>query len=203
MARALAAFALALLVCQPVPAFAQTVAVSPFVGYRFGGGFFEQITNQPVDLDGATAAGGVLNVAMHDGLWFEGVFTRQQARIEVPGSALAPPSKWRVTVDHYLAGGLQEMGGTPTIRPFLTGLLGLTRYAAEGDTEVRFVVGAGGGVKLQPTRHLGARLDGRVFATFADVSGRAIICSPGICLFAFDGDVVWQAEFSAGLVLGF
>jgi hypothetical protein len=203
MARALAAFALALLVCQPVPAFAQTVEVSPFVGYRFGGGFFEQITNQPVDLDGATAAGGVLNVAMHDGLWFEGVFTRQQARIEVPGSALAPPSKWRVTVDHYLAGGLQEMGGTPTIRPFLTGLLGLTRYAAEGDTEVRFVVGAGGGVKLQPTRHLGARLDGRVFATFADVSGRAIICSPGICLFAFDGDVVWQVEFSAGLVLGF
>lgn len=203
MARALATIAAVLLVCQAAPASAQTVEVSPFGGYRFGGGFFERVTNQPVDLDGAPAVGGVLNVAMHDGLWFEGFFTHQQARIEVPGSSFAPPVQWRVTVDHYLAGGLQEFGSNPTIHPFLTGLLGLTRYAADGDNEIRFVVGVGGGVKLRPTRHLGARLDGRVFATFADVSGRAIVCSPGLCLVALNADVVWQAEFSAGLVLGF
>ena len=83
----------------------------------------------------------------------------------------------------------------------LTGLLGLTRYAAEGDNEIRFVVSAGGGVKLRPTRNVGLRLDGRVFTTFADVDGRAIACSPGACFFAFHADIVWQAEFTAGLIV--
>jgi hypothetical protein len=42
-----------------------------------------------------------------------------------------------------------------------------------------------------------------VFTTFVDVEGRAVACTPGICLGAFDVDVVWQGEFSAGLVVGF
>jgi hypothetical protein len=201
MTRGLVILALSL-ACHPARASAQTVEVSPFVGYRFGGDFFERVTNQPVDLDGATALGGVLNVAMHDGLWFEGLFTHQEARVSVPGGSLLPAMRWKITVDHWFAGGLQEFG-QGRARPFLTGLVGLSRYGAEGDNEIRFAIGAGGGVKLRPTRHLGARLDGRVFTTFADVEGRTIVCSPGFCLVALSTDVVWQAEFSAGLVIAF
>jgi hypothetical protein len=186
----------------PTGASAQTVEISPFVGYRFGGGFFERVTSQPVDLDGAAAIGGVVNVAMHEGLWFEGLFTHQEARVSVPGGPLVPATRWRITADHYMAGGLQEFG-QGRARPFLTGMLGLTRYGAEGDNEIRFAISAGGGVKLRPTRHLGARLDGRVFTTFADVEGRTIVCSPGFCLVALSADVVWQAEFSAALVIAF
>jgi hypothetical protein len=64
-------------------------------------------------------------------------------------------------------------------------------------------VGAGGGVKLMPVRRVGVRLDGRVFATFADIEGRVIACSPGVCLVALDTDIVWQAELTAGLVVAF
>jgi hypothetical protein len=187
---------------QPAMALAQTVEITPFGGYRVGGDFFERVTNQPVDLDGAPVVGGVVNVAMHEGLWFEGLFTRQDARVTVPGSAVAPATRWQITVDHWLAGGLQEFG-EGRARPFLTGLLGLTRYGAEGDNEIRFVVSAGGGVKLRPTRHLGVRLDGRVLVTFVDIDGRAIACTPGFCLVAFNTDVVWQGEFSAGLIVAF
>src|SRR5262245_15609386 len=52
---------LALFLAAPAGAAAQTVEISPFGGYRFGGDFFERVTNQPVDLDGAPAVGGVLN----------------------------------------------------------------------------------------------------------------------------------------------
>lgn len=190
------------LACSAITVSAQTVEISPFAGYRVGGGFFERITNQPVDLDGAPAIGGVVNVAMHDGLWFEGLFTHQEARVDVPAGPAASPTRWRITVDHWLAGGLQEFG-QGRARPFLTGLLGLTRYGAADDNEIRFVVGAGGGAKLRPNRHLGARLDGRVFATFADIDGRTIVCSPGFCLVALSTDVVWQAEFSAAVVIAF
>jgi hypothetical protein len=181
---------------------AQTLEISPFVGYRFGGDFFERVSGQPVDLDGAPAIGGVVNVAMHDGLFFEGLFTHQDAEVSVPGGPLSPPTRFRVTVDHWLGGGLQEFG-QGRARPFLTGLLGLTRYGGHGDNEIRFVLSAGGGMKLRPTRHLGGRVDGRVHATFADIDGRTIVCSPGFCLVALSTDVVWQAEFSAGLVIAF
>jgi hypothetical protein len=178
--------------------------VTPFVGYRFGGGFFERITGQPVDLDGAPAVGAVVNVKFRErGLFAEALFTHQEARMPFPGGHFAAPANWRITVDHRQGGGLQEFGTSRRVRPFLTGLLGLTRYAAESDNEIRFTVGAGGVVKLMPVRHVGVRLDGRVFATFADVDGRAIACSPGVCLVAIDADIVWQAEFSAGLVVAF
>jgi hypothetical protein len=143
--------AVVLLAAQPAAVSAQTVDVAPFGGCRFGGDFFERVTGQPVDLDGAAVLGGVLNVAMHDGLWFEGLFTHQEARVTGPGVGSVPNTRWTVTVDHWMAGGLQEFG-YGRARPFLTGLLGLTRYGAEGDNEIRFVVSAGGGVKLRPTR---------------------------------------------------
>ena len=194
----------ACLLCWPGTSQAQTVEVTPFVGYRFGGGFFERITGQPVDLDGAPAAGAVVNVRFRErGLFAEALFTHQEARVKFPaGSSLAPAS-WRITVDHWQGGGLQEFGTSRRARPFLTGLLGLTRYAAEGDNEIRFAVSAGGGVKLMPVRYFGVRLDGRVFATFADIDGRAVACSPVVCPVVLDADIIWQAEFSAGLVVAF
>jgi hypothetical protein len=121
----------------------------------------------------------------------------------VPETPSVPATRWRIDVDHWQGGGLQEFGTNPRVRPFLTGMLGLTRYAAEGDNEIRFTVAAGGGVKLMPAPRFGLRLDGRVFATFVEAEGRAIACTPGICLFSLDTDIVWQAEFTAGIVIGF
>jgi hypothetical protein len=202
MTRWIGLVAVVCLAGPPTIASAQTIELSPFGGYRFGGDLFERVTGQPVDLDGAPVVGGVVNVAMNDGLWFEGLFTHQRASFTVPASSVAPATRWHITVDHWLAGGLQEFG-EGRARPFLTGLLGLTHYAAADDHEIRFVVSAGGGVKLRPTRHFGVRLDGRVLTTFVDADGRAIACTPGFCLFGFNVDVVWQAEFSAGVIVAF
>jgi hypothetical protein len=192
------------LLCWPGTSQAQTVEVTPAVGYRFGGDFFERITGQPVNLDGARTVGAVVNVKFRQrGLFAEVFVTHQEARLTVPGGLFAPPAAWRITVDHWQGGGLQEFGTSRRMRPFLTGLLGLTRYAAESDNEIRFALGAGGGVKLMPLRRVGVRLDGRVFATFADIDGRALACSVGVCLIVLNTDMVWQAEFSAGLVVAF
>jgi hypothetical protein len=181
---------------------AQPVEIAPVGGYRFGGGFFERVTQQQVDLDGAPVFGIVVNVPLHDGLFVEAFASHQQGSVTVPEST-APATRWRIDVDHFQVGGLQEFFDRRRTRPFLTGLLGLTRYAADGDNEIRFTASAGGGVKLMPVPRFGLRLDGRVFATFVEVEGRAIACSPGICLVAFNANIVWQAEFTAALVVGF
>jgi hypothetical protein len=200
-----ASLVMAWISCLPALASAQTVEIAPVGGYRLGGGFFERVTQQPVDLDGAPAVGVVVNVPLRDGLFVEAFVTHQEARVTVPQSASGPATRWRIDVDHYQAGGLQEFGRDRRARPFLTGLVGLTRYAADGDNEIRFTASAGGGVKLMPVPRVGVRLDGRVFATVVDAEGRAIACSstPGLCLFAFDADIVWQAEFTVGLVVAF
>jgi hypothetical protein len=86
------------------------------------------------------------------------------------------------------------------VRPFLTGVVGLTRYASDVDSEVRFSVGAGGGVKLFPARRVGLRLDGRLFTTFVDADLGFLACTPGTCITALHVNMVWQAEFTAGIV---
>ena len=90
---------------------AQTVEVIPLAGYRFGGDLFEVAAEAPVDLDGAPVVGGAVNVAMGDGLWFEALFTHQEARVQRPRRSLRTAGSPVVgSVDHWLAGGRQDLG---------------------------------------------------------------------------------------------
>jgi len=181
----------------------QPIEVSPFYGYRFGGAFFELYTPEPFDFDGAPAMGVVFDVPVYDeGLQIEGLFTHQAATVLAPAGPGRPVRSWRVSADHWLAGGLQEFSGN-RVRGFTTGMFGLTRYAAESDSEYRFTLSAGGGVKLLPSSRFGIRLDGRVFATFVDGNGNAIACTPGVCLVGLRVNIAWQSEFTAGVVVRF
>jgi hypothetical protein len=201
----LASLVLAALFAACAPVHAQGLEIQPFGGYRFGGDFFELVTGQPVDLDGAPVIGVAVDVPIQSvhGFQVEGLFSHEQADLTLQAQPLAPTTLARVTVDHWLGGGLQEFDVShPEIRPFLTGMLGLTRYAGPADNEIRFALSAGGGVKLFPSRHVGVRLEGRVFTTFVDADVGFVACGAlnGGCLLAFRVDAVWQAEFTAGVV---
>ena len=181
---------------------AQTVEIAPLAGYRFGNDLFELAANRSVDEDGGPVVGAALNVAMSNGLWFEGLFSRQQASVGSQNATFDPQPRVRVVVDQYLAGGRQDFG-TGRARPFLTGMVGLTRYAADGDNEVRFVVSAGGGAHLALQRHLGVRLESRVFTTFVDADTHGGVCGGRGCVVGVHVDVAWQIEFTAGLIAMF
>lgn len=189
----------ACLIGHASPLDAQSVELMPFGGYRFGGDLFELAAEGPVDLDGSPALGVVLNVPVSEGLQVEALFTQQRVTVPIRPGQVDPASRWHVTVGHAQVGGLQEFAGG-RVRPFLTGVLGLTRYAAAGDSEIRFTVGAGGGVKLFHASHVGLRLDGRLYTTFIDADARFLACAHGTCIAALSVDVVWQAEFTAGVV---
>jgi hypothetical protein len=202
IARALAASSLLVFSPCATPS-AQTVEVAPFGGYRFGGDLFELATGEPIDRDGAPVFGAAVDIAISHGSWFEALFTRQQTHVDLPANAFHPAARVRAVVDHWLAGGRQDFDAG-RVRPFLTGLAGLTRYGANGDDEVRFTVAAGGGVNLRLAPRFGVRVDGRVFTTFVDLDARAVACGGGgTCLVGLNVNVVWQAEFTAGLVLSF
>jgi hypothetical protein len=194
----------ALLLARVPPVSAQGIEVAPVAGYRFGGDFFEILAGRPVDADGAPALGVAFDVPLSNGYQIEGLFTHQQTDIVTAVQPVGSPVLRRMSVDHWQGGGLQEFDiGRPQVRPFLTGSLGLTHFAGADDSEVRFSLAAGGGVKLFPSPHLGVRLDGRVYATFVDVDTRAIACTVGTCFVGLNLNVVWQAEFTTGLVFKF
>jgi hypothetical protein len=180
---------------------AQGVEITPFGGYRFGGDFFELIAGQPVDSDGAPAVGAIVDIPLPaQGLQLEALFTHQDAHVTVVTGPFGVPTRWKISVDHWQAGALQEYA-FGRVRPFATGMLGLTRYAGEGDSEIRFALGAGGGVKLFPTSNVGVRLNGQVSATLVYADARVLACSSRACFLALNADVVWQIEFSVGLIL--
>lgn len=165
------------------------VEVTAFGGYRFGGDFYEIVTGRPVDVDGAMSFGVILNVPFHADMQIEAMVTHQEARFTLPASVDASATRWRVAVDHYQVGGLSDFG-IGRVRPFMTGALGLTRYAAADDTELRFSLSAGGGVKLFPTPRMGLRLDGRIFATVVDADADVLVCTAGGCIGSIHARVV-------------
>jgi hypothetical protein len=187
---------------HPSTTSAQSVEITPFGGYRFGGDFFELLTRRPLDTDGAPSFGVIVDVPTYDGFQVEGFFTHQTAHVFVPEVPFGTPVRWQLTVDHWQVGGLQEFKQR-RVRPFLTGSLGLTRYAARGDNEIRFGLSAGGGVKLFANEHIGVRLNGQTYITFVDADVGVFACSPGVCFVGFNADVVWQLEFTAGLIVRF
>ena len=191
----------ALLVC-PRTAFAQTVEVAPFGGYRFGGGLYEVITGTSLDVDGAPAVGVTLDVFVNRGSSVSFLYSHQETRLDGEDARSAGVPDTTLSIDHWHVGGTQAFGSGVS-QPFLTGSLGLTQFGSDFESELRFSMAGGGGVKLMPSRHLGVRLEGRVYAVFVDGESRGSICTPGTCLIGVNVSVIWQAEFTAGVVLSF
>jgi hypothetical protein len=155
------------------------------------------------DDDGGPSFGAVVDIPLgphYEGMVFEALFSHERAQVSI--QSFGAPSSAMVEVDHLLIGVSQELeGASPRARAFISGLVGLTRYAAASDNDVRFTIGLGAGGKFYATRHLGLRLEARGYMTFVNLSGVAV-CSGG-CAVAFAYNPVFQADLTAGLIVAF
>jgi hypothetical protein len=161
--------------CGTTTAHAQGVEITPFGGYRFGGDFFELITDQPVDLDGSVSFGAIIDIPLQrsDGFQIEGLFSHQQADLTLQPTQHGPVTLARAASTIGSA-ACKKFGGD-RVRPF-SPVLGLTRYAGGGDGRIRFHSGAGGGVKLFPTRHIGS--DSTAGSTRRSWKRTSAFCAP-------------------------
>ena len=179
---------------------AQSVQITPFVGYAFGGSVRDTVLDESRSFDAALAYGGTLNFAISESWRFELLYSRQETKIS--GNGLSP--SFDVTIERYLA-GFQEEKGEGNIRYFGTFWLGATRFVpgiGGYDAETRFGGGVGLGVKTFPVKNVGLRFEARGFYTLVKGEGGAF-CANGTCLFAFSGTSLWQGDVSAGLILAF
>ena len=185
------------------PAGAQTFEAAPFGGYRFGGDLYEVYTGRPLDVDGAASYGVMVDLFVRPGASLSFLYSRQETRVRLSDPWIGASASTPLFVEHWHVGGNHEVDATRRVRPFLSGSVGLTRYGGPQADEIRFSAAGAGGVKLMPSRHVGVRLDGRIYAVFVDGRLGPTVCGGGACLINVDVFVVWQAEFTAGLVFAF
>jgi len=182
----------------------EKVELTPFYGYRTGGGFSAQVGDQTLSfgLESDASYGGIVDFNLHkDNFKFEVLYSRQQTRVSTD-RLLEPGSSLPLNVEYLLAGLSQEVGN-PKGRFFVSALIGASRFSPQGfDSVTKFAGALGAGFKVFPSRHVGLRFDARAYISLVSGSGGAF-CNGGTCLFAFSGSTLWQWDFTGGLILAF
>jgi hypothetical protein len=173
----------------------------PFFGYRVGGHFdgISEVIEYP--FDGARSYGGLVDInLLRDNYKIELLWSHQATGFErAVGSQFESN---RLQIDHFQAGIMQEVG-TERARFAVSALFGGTRFASPGlGSDARFSGSVGGSLKFFPGSHVGLRLDARAYGVWVKGAAGAF-CVNGTCAFAYSGTMMWQGDFTAGIILAF
>ena len=183
------------------PARAVDVEITALIGFRDGGYFREDVTNERYEFDG-DLAGGLLVAFDLDGSSFLEVSFMRQETLLTPESSLSLLPVFEIDVDDLQVGG-HYMFGERRVKPFIRGTLGITRLDPtfpDTDDEYAFSFALGGGLKTSFNKHVGLRLDARLLAT--TLSSAKIFCIADACLDPV-GTIIVQGEVTAGLIFSF
>lgn len=184
----------------PTIAAAVEVEISPMVGYRFGGEFTVDATDEDVDVKEAASFGLAVDVEYAPDRMVEVFYSRQATEIEDVSPSLD------VDVEYFQIGGVAEFS-QPNYTPYTVGTLGVTRFSPDGDldSETRFSLTFGGGVKWFLNDQWAIKVEGRAFFTIFDSQTEVFCVSSGgaVCQFRASGSLVWQVEANAGVTFRF
>lgn len=190
----------------PAPAAAPkarpTVELTPFAGFRFGGGFDESGTENRLTLDSAMSFGGIVSFRVGPTSWLEVAYSRQDSEVAAPPSA--GPRTIDVKVEYLSGGGLYEFS-LDDFRPFLAASVGATRFSSDDpgtSSTTNLAFGLSGGFKYEVVRNLRLRFEGRLWFTVTE-SGTAALCQDGSCVLVFGASGFWQGDVLAGVSLAF
>ena len=177
---------------------AQTVEITPFVGYGFGGSILSPVLDREVPIESGVVYGGIADLTITPRWQFEALYSRQESRIQ----SASPGVHLGLDVDRYMA-GVREQEVLGRVRIFGTFLVGATRFVPAGfESETWFTLEVGFGVTAPLGTRVGLRAEARGFYIPVNVSG-AVICVDGRCLFGYSGSGIVQGDVSGGITFAF
>ena len=186
---------------------AQSLEIAPFGGWQFGGGF--GVSEGSVKINADVVYGVMIDVRVREDGHLEFLYSRQETTLEVSSTDFLRPGKehFDLNVEYFQGGGVFEFQlERRALRPFVVLTAGATRFSPglpELETEWRFSLGGGGGIKVFLSERLGLRFDARASPTFLS-GGSTFFCSlPGGCLFGLNTATSWQGSATGGVVLAF
>ena len=130
----------------------------------------------------------------------EVLWTQQDSALEI-GNADGKADLFTMTVRQLEGNVVYRLGRAGAKwEPFVFGGLGATFFGADTvESETKFSLDVGGGVKYFPWRSIGARAHVRYKPTFLNDTSSGRFCDP----FGFCQAVLQQMDFSAGVVVRF
>lgn len=179
-------------------------SITPFVGYRIGGGFRLSDTEQPLSLRGHDAFALAVDARAEENTEYELFYSRQSTYMR--GNDFVPVA----TVVEYLhIGGIVVFADEERIKPYFGGGIGVTRLSpglAPGIDETRFSVSLALGLRASLTRHLSLRFEARGYLTPINTD-TAVFCRSdqggAVCQVRARGSSFSQGDFLAGATYAF
>lgn len=184
--------------------------IVPMAGIQTGGSL-GSVVDGPVGpgelrIPGGGAYGLTLDFRVQPDGQGEVIYWRQNSRLELRNAGQPTETLFDMAVEYFHIGGLLEFQ-PGWAHPFAIASLGGTRFnplGTEGvSDEWRFSFALGGGVKKYLSERIGIRAQGRLWMTLLQSDSSFFCVLPGGCLVNISGDVMAQAEFSAGLLFAF
>ena len=181
---------------------AEGFQITPFMGYRAGGGFEDAVTGETLDLSEEGTYGLIIGMDMSPGKQYEFFYSFQPSRLTA-GGVVTPVVLTDVDVEYFHIGG-RNYWDRGAARTFITGGIGATHFDPHSSSlrsETRFSLSLGGGVELGASERVSLRMEGRGFATLFNSSGAIFCGSSSGCEVFISSDVLLQFEVGAGISL--
>jgi hypothetical protein len=178
--------------------------LSPFIGYRMGGGFKLSDTGQQVDIDDHGSFALALDARAGDGGQYELLYARQSTLLRSAAFAAT-----RIDVEYLHIGGTALLADGARLKPYILAGIGVTRLSpgpsAEREDD-RFSASLGLGMRVPISAHFSLRLEGRGFLTLMNAD-TAIFCRSdqggALCLVRARGSSLFQFDVLAGAAFAF
>lgn len=182
--------------------------ISPFVSYRAGGSFEDDETGEDFDIDNSSAYGLVVNFPAERHTEYEIYFSKQSTELKT-GDLFQQRSVVDLDIYYLQVGGTYLFETKGKTQPYFAATIGGALYDPDGEglsSDEFFAFTVGGGWKYFPTKRVGLRLDSRFIGTVIE-SDSDIFCQSGRegsgCIISNKGEMLWQFELQAGLVVRF
>jgi hypothetical protein len=182
--------------------------LTPYMSYRAGGTFEDEVSTATVDLEEGGAFGLALNIRESANTQWEIVYAQQDTTADTSElDGFAPSTDLRVQYLH--GGGHYEFERRGSTRPYLVATAGATHVSprlAGFDSDSFWSFSIGTGLNVRATERIGARFEARVWGTLVDPDSR-LFCFSGAqaaaCQIQVDGKILYQVDLSAGLTIRF
>ena len=200
---------------MPVAAWAQATQfeITPFLGFRFGGGFKAGTVNQPtlpalqdLKIKEGFNYGLIVDITLVEGLQLEFWGERQNTTLEIKdGGAADTLGALDLNLYYAHAGVLWEVNRSyeRPLRPIVGLTLGVTVMNPKDvgrSTETRFSIGLVGGVKYFPGDAIGFRLQTRIVGTYL-ADNNSIFCVDQSCYTIPETAYMVQLDISGGVII--
>lgn len=170
-----------------------------YAGYRSGEDFYDQISNQTINLDESESIGVILNVPASKVTEMEFLYSSQSTKLSASGSSV---DDLGIDIDYWHLGGTY-LFPKESVTPYFVATLGATHMKPDGlSSETKFSFSLGGGAKIPLGTRLGLRLEGRAFMTSLG-SGSALFCGNGQCSITASSSLFTQLEALVGITFKF